>query len=539
MEATELRPRPTSQPLWLRALLVPILLVALPACDEGSTTEDPCGGVNCTGHGACRVTSGVPGCLCDLGYHAEGLTCVEDGTTGPCFEVTCSGHGQCVEVGGAASCRCDAGYHPEGLSCVMDPVEPCDGVTCSGHGACQVEGGQATCVCDPGYHAQGLSCLADENPCEGVTCSGHGTCQAADGQAACGCDPGYHAEGLTCVQDPIDPCDGVGCSGHGQCVEVGGAASCQCDAGYHAEGLTCVEDVDPCEGVDCGPDGACVPDAGQPTCLCDQGYEAQGLTCVETLCHCRERTASPYRYCSFTQSCSVDSDCCPANIPAPLTCNGAYPYVYACRGGRCESLNCTQDSHCSAYASYLSSQGTVPYVSRGCVEVLDDCTGEAYYSYCDLRQGCQQAVDCCPAQMTDPYDCLFDYPYRFDCVAGACISTGCTTDGQCDDYFTASSAGNPAGFVNDGCLEAADPCTGAPVYSSCQVFPACSTASDCCPTPVPAGFTCLVDYPYLYECVDGRCKTGMCSSDGQCSAYYQQVSTSNPSYDVNLGCLTF
>ena len=443
---------------WPRILLLAGLVFGSVGCDEGSEAPTLCDQVTCGGHGACLVVQGAPSCLCEPGYHAEGLNCVEDGTTGPCYEVDCSGHGQCVEVAGSPTCQCFAGYHPEGLACVEDPVDPCDGVTCSGHG---------------------------------------------------------------------------------QCVEANGSATCNCNTGYHPEGLSCVVDVDPCLGVDCGPNGACVPDAGQPTCLCDEGYEPDGLTCAETLCHCRERTSSPYSYCAFTQSCTTAADCCPANLPAGLTCNGSYPYVYECRSGLCETQNCTQDSHCAAYVTYLNSVSAVPFTSLGCLEVVDDCTGEIYYRYCDIRQACQQPADCCPAGLADPYDCLLDYTYRYDCVDGACLSLGCSANAQCTDYFTAMSAADPTGYLDGGCLETQDPCTGAPGYSACQVFTTCSTAADCCPANVPATFTCLLDYPYLYECVDGRCKTGMCESDGQCEAYYQQVSTSNPTYDVNLGCQTF
>jgi hypothetical protein len=526
---------------WSLALLLAGLACGAAGCDEGSQTSALCDQVTCGGHGACLLIQGAPSCLCEPGYHAEGLNCVEDGTTGPCFEVDCSGHGQCIEVAGAATCQCFAGYHAEGLACVEDPVDPCDGVSCSGHGECIVSGGQAACVCDSGYHAEGLACIEDgtTGPCFEVDCSSHGQCVAVNGSATCTCNAGFHPEGLACIPDPVDPCDGVACSNHGNCQSPAGQATCVCDAGYHAEGLACVEDVDPCLGVDCGPNGACVPDAGQATCLCDEGYEADGLTCVETLCHCRERTATPYRYCSFTQSCSSAADCCPANLPAGLTCNADYPYVYECRSGRCENVLCTQSNQCGGYVAYLNSVGTVPYTSLGCRELVDDCTGEVYYRYCDIRQACQQPADCCPAQMTDPYNCLLDYPYRYDCVDGACNSLGCSADAQCTDYFTAMSSSDPTGYLNDGCLETQDPCTGAPGYSSCQVFAACSSAADCCPANVPAAYTCPLDYPYLYECVDGRCKTGMCASDGQCDAYYQQVSTSSPIYDVNLGCLTF
>lgn len=38
----------------------------------------PCEGVTCSGHGSCRIVDGQAACICDAGYHAEGLYCVED-----------------------------------------------------------------------------------------------------------------------------------------------------------------------------------------------------------------------------------------------------------------------------------------------------------------------------------------------------------------------------------------------------------------------------------------------------------------------------
>ena len=58
-------------------------------------------------------------------------------------------------------CVCDTGYHAQGLECVAN-ADPCEGVTCSGFGTCEVVGGQAQCNCQQGYHAQGLECVPDQ-----------------------------------------------------------------------------------------------------------------------------------------------------------------------------------------------------------------------------------------------------------------------------------------------------------------------------------------------------------------------------------------
>ena len=55
--------------------------------------------VTCDGHGACVVTAaGKALCVCELGFRADGLTCVavEDGGEEPgsaCKDVTCGDHG--------------------------------------------------------------------------------------------------------------------------------------------------------------------------------------------------------------------------------------------------------------------------------------------------------------------------------------------------------------------------------------------------------------------------------------------------------------
>ncbi len=85
-----------------------------------------CQGVECSGHGTCAVdTDGNALCVCDDGYHRDGLACLQDD---PCDPDPCSGNGTCD----AGSCTCDqgytgsacdscaSGYHPEGAACVAD-----------------------------------------------------------------------------------------------------------------------------------------------------------------------------------------------------------------------------------------------------------------------------------------------------------------------------------------------------------------------------------------------------------------------------------
>jgi hypothetical protein len=48
---------------------------------------DPCKGIDCSGHGSCVLLDGEPLCMCDSGYHAAGLACVEN--RGNCEGVKC------------------------------------------------------------------------------------------------------------------------------------------------------------------------------------------------------------------------------------------------------------------------------------------------------------------------------------------------------------------------------------------------------------------------------------------------------------------
>ncbi len=124
----------------------------------------------------------------------------------PCKDVLCGGHGECGVAGdGTAVCLCDTGYHAEGLECVENlEVDPCQGVDCSGHGDCAVDGSDPVCICHQGYHAEGeTNCIPDPDPCQGVDCSGHGTCAVTpQGEVVCACDTGYHNDTQTsCVPD--------------------------------------------------------------------------------------------------------------------------------------------------------------------------------------------------------------------------------------------------------------------------------------------------------------------------------------------------
>ena len=136
-------------------------------------------------------------------------------------------------------------------------------------------------------------------------------------------------------------------------------------------------------------------------------------------------------------------------MPDPYLCNQDYPYVYACEDGICQSAVCTEDSHCDKYFGLSYDVG---WVNQGCVDTLDPCSGEVWYSGCSYQQTCTTASDCCPEYLSEPYQCNADYPYVYDCQDGFCVMTYCEADAQCDTYFEQVYP-EPDGMINLGCVE--------------------------------------------------------------------------------------
>jgi len=116
-----------------------------------------------------------------------------------CQGVTCSGHGTCIVAdGGVASCSCEAGYHAVGLTCVQD--ETCAGVTCGRCATCKVIGGVAQCTCPEGFRLEGNGCVVDPDPCATIDCGPDKACV-----------PEAHCQPLGAC---VDTCD---CSNCGNC----------------------------------------------------------------------------------------------------------------------------------------------------------------------------------------------------------------------------------------------------------------------------------------------------------------------------------
>jgi hypothetical protein len=116
------------------AVLVGFVLLGSFGCSGsgGTTTADPCDGINCSGDGECRRApfTDEPYCACWPGYHPSGpgLLCVPNDPRDPCLGVLCSGHGTCAASGVLPVCDCDDGYARDtsGLYCFSTTPPPSD-----------------------------------------------------------------------------------------------------------------------------------------------------------------------------------------------------------------------------------------------------------------------------------------------------------------------------------------------------------------------------------------------------------------------------
>ncbi len=146
-----------------------------------------CEGVDCSGHGVCEVRNGAAVCICDAGYHSEGLECVEDcmpnaGTVcadGVTYWVDSCGN--LLEVKEQCECGCNADSTGCKYPCECDP--DCAGKECGPDGC----GG----VCPPGCGA-GERCDQSTGLCECDPNCGDRDCGPDDCGGTCppGCEGG-------------------------------------------------------------------------------------------------------------------------------------------------------------------------------------------------------------------------------------------------------------------------------------------------------------------------------------------------------------
>lgn len=155
----------------------------------------------------------------------------------PCDSVTCSGHGSCFTDGDEAICVCDDGYHAEGLECVCSPR--CEGRECGDDGCgescppscgederCVEETGLCECVPDCGERVCGMDPVCRTLDCGSCTssderCSESGVCEVP----SCGgglldistglCWQNPPPGGRRTWSDAVDYCDELNLGGHG------------------------------------------------------------------------------------------------------------------------------------------------------------------------------------------------------------------------------------------------------------------------------------------------------------------------------------
>lgn len=277
---------------------------------DGGTLS--CDGIDCGGRGECVESDGPARCVCESGFIASGLNCLDD----PCSPDPCS-YGQCRITGDLALCacdrgyagdtcnRCDDGFHAENGKCVEgDPCkeDPCVFGVCSlidNLPFCACAAGTAGDLCercDTGFHAEELRCVPDTlcspNPCVFGQCraeGGHSRCDCEEGYAGDQCDTcqeGYVQSGLSCREVEKDPCDPNPCEDlhKTQCANVGGESRCGCDEGFVPVGDDCLDpsQANPCDPNPCVAEhqGQCVVQGTNALCLCDEGYRPDTDGCV-------------------------------------------------------------------------------------------------------------------------------------------------------------------------------------------------------------------------------------------------------------------
>ncbi|TNF30525.1 MAG: hypothetical protein EP329_13670, partial [Deltaproteobacteria bacterium] len=142
---------------------------------------------------------GVIVVLGTLGATAALTSGCDSSSGASCDGVDCAGHGSCYVNGSDAVCVCEAGYVADGLACVE---VSCEGLACD-HGVCAVTGTSARCACQPGwdgdacdacavgFERDGERCVAIADPCDPNPCHGHGTCADEDRVPVCTCDAGW------------------------------------------------------------------------------------------------------------------------------------------------------------------------------------------------------------------------------------------------------------------------------------------------------------------------------------------------------------
>ena len=254
------------------------------------------------------------------------------------------------------------------------------------------------------------------------------------------------------------------------------AETCECECNLDYSG--CESDcgcTPDCIGKECGPDGC----GGNCTPGC-----SGGATCNEANGQC-EHQCNP----------SCDNKEC-----GPDGC-----------GGTC-SPGCGGGETCNDVSGQCSDVCNPACSGRECGP--DGCGGSCTPG-CSGDETCNEANGLC------------EYQCNSSCDNKECGPDGC--GGTC----------SPGCETGETCNESTGQCELENQFGSCTMVETCSTSSDCCPDPMPGTYVCNQDYPYIYSCDNGECASSGCSSDSDCTTYFEQMSAVLPENWRYDGCVFY
>lgn len=230
---------------------------------------------------SCDRSENTDKIVCNYGEH-QSCTC-NDGSDGKklckdnawlscecktdelCKDVTCSNKGKCLVKSDKATCICDDGYHDEGLNCIKDgETNPCDNKTCTSNSHCTVEDNTAICVCNSDY------ILNSENICI-FDCSNINNSHLNENNNACDCNDGYHSDNNQCVQDADFKCLNYDCNANAHCIIENNAPKCACNNGFVENNNICILDCSSIEHSHANNENS--------ECLCDDTYHLESDLC--------------------------------------------------------------------------------------------------------------------------------------------------------------------------------------------------------------------------------------------------------------------
>ena len=263
-----------------------------------------CKGIDCGGHGVCKVGAGYGSgygsgsdyqtgdiyCECSEDYIPtvanEIPTCIADPAK---CTLECSNNSYCnFDGSGNQYCECYPGYvKDENGNCIEQQPEPQCTLDCGEGGNCVKAGDTETCSCQNGYANEGGDSSKPCGVCD-LNC-GVGQCALKSGAKTCNCPEGYFfdEDDKTCLEDK---CTDDACKEWETCERKSGDCiveypNCNIDTDCHSDEVCdlaehkCAEDV--CKSVNCGNGGVCTVEGGNAVCNCPHEYYDKDGKCVE------------------------------------------------------------------------------------------------------------------------------------------------------------------------------------------------------------------------------------------------------------------